>query len=352
MIYFRPCTVDRVVRHFCLGWQAQIPAGTRGLFVGAVICSAVLAGCGHRTISGVYVQHNDRAAMILQLTQTPDQHLSGSCEITALNPDGTILKRVMNVEGVTDDDRLTLTVRAPELLAQSLNVGGKLVNDGIDLSFPATSNSDKVGVQHLVKGNLSDYAGAVAGLEARGNAYRQLGALDQKTEKLTRDLVQFVDHAKGNWVGKISGVQNYFDKGIQLEQNRLMQVHRLLQAGGPVNESRAEAVRSGMIADYVNIENIYAGIDRSQLNEAEQEQSLTQQITPFQANCLDGTNVKPGQIIPSMGPCKALERAVSSYQAMLPRIHTEMAELVRIETSEKVKLDAIQRETDAALDHR
>jgi len=316
-----------------------------------VLCAAALAGCGHRTVSGVYVQHDDHGATLLQLTQTPDQHLSGSFQVVALRPDGTIVKKVLNAEGVIDDDRLTLTIRTPELLAQSLNVGGKLVNGGIDFNFPATSVNQQVGVQHLVKGSVSDYAVAVNDLENRGNTYRQVGALDQSVDKLAHDLDQFVNQAKAHWIGKSAGVKSYFTRGVQQEQNRLAQVHRLLQSGGPVNRGQAEAVRGGMFADYAGIGNSYSTIDQAQQNEAEQERSLNQRIGSFQANCLDGKGVTPGQVIPSMGPCKKLASAVTAYQAVLPCVHLDMGEMVRIKAESKTKLDGIQREMDIALDH-
>lgn len=347
------CILKRATSYFRLTLRHHPNTLTSLHFlVTGTACAAILAGCGHRTASGVYVQHNDRAAMLLQLTQTPDQHLTGSLQFSVLNSDGALEKKVWNVDGVIDDDRLTLTVRAPELLAQSLNIGGKLADGGIDLNMPTTSIIQKVGVQHLVKGNVSDYDDAVNTLAVRGNRDRQLVELNQAAAKLAADLNQFVDHAKGHWVGKGPGVQSYFNNAIQQEHVRLDKAHRLLQVGGPVYEAQAEVVRDGMDIDYINIENVYSKIDQVRHTEIEQEQALVQRMTSFEANCLDPKDVRPGQLIPDMGPCKALEQAVYGFKALLSPIHGNMDELVKIKVTSKQSLDSIKNEMDSAFKHR
>jgi hypothetical protein len=117
----------------------------------------VLGGCGDRSVSGSYVSHAGNQADLLQITETPDHHFTGTIRHTGLNNDGTLSSSSTNVSGSVDGNSITLTVLATPLPIGQ-NFSGSVTGDGIDLTV---ANGAQTGVEHFTKGQPSDFDAVV-----------------------------------------------------------------------------------------------------------------------------------------------------------------------------------------------
>ncbi|MCA7951357.1 hypothetical protein LGM43_13875 [Burkholderia seminalis] len=80
-----------------------------------------------------------------------------------------------------------------------------------------------------------------------------------------------------------------------------------------------------MVVDKSQISIADDSLDRAQADATAAENALNARIAQWRGTCLDGSTVKVGDLIPDLGPCKGLVRAVAAYNAVLPQLHTAFA---------------------------
>ena len=70
------------------------------------------SGCSKHALSGQYLASTPTAVARLQLVETPDNHLSGQIEVSALQPDGKIQYINSAVNGAADGPNVSLSLES------------------------------------------------------------------------------------------------------------------------------------------------------------------------------------------------------------------------------------------------
>ncbi|WP_416268258.1 hypothetical protein SD235_11355 [Burkholderia cepacia] len=308
----------------------------------------VLAGCGDRSVSGSYVAHFGNQADLLQITETPDHRFTGTLRHAGLKNDGTLTSSNTNVSGSVDGNNITLTVlETPLPIGQ--NFSGSLTGDGIDLTV---GNGAQTAIEHFAKGQPSDFDHLVAQLNETGQpiiAARQRGQrveqLNRLVNALTESLNQFVASAHQH-LERLPRAQTFYEHAVTVEQAKLVRAQRLEATGNGVAQGQAGVIVGQMGVDKSQISIADDSIDRMQANAAAAENALNARIAQWRGTCLDGSTVKVGDVIPDMGACKGLARAVAAYNAVLPPLHNALAAAEQAKTHGHAQLATIWQAAD------
>ncbi|MCA8224817.1 hypothetical protein LGM69_25410 [Burkholderia multivorans] len=314
----------------------------------AVVGALLLAACGDRSVSGTYVSHTANDAILLQITETPDHRFTGTTRSVSLNNDGTLAMSAANVVGSVDGSSLTLTVQATPLPVGQ-NFGGTVTANGIDLTV---AQGAQTGVQRFVKGETADFDAVVTQLNAAGApviAARQRGQqvdqLNRQVATLSQDLNAFVVRSHDK-IDKWPRATAYYGRAVEVEQAKLKRAQQLAATGNSVAQGQAGVVVGQMGVDKAQISITDDNIAEAEKDEASREATLDAGIARWNATCLDGHDVKPADLIPDMGPCKELTRAVAAYRAVLPPLHNALTTLVQAKAHGNEQLATIWRAMD------
>jgi hypothetical protein len=307
----------------------------RTAFLGA---TALLAGCGDHTVSGTYVERGADDTALLQITETPDHRFTGTLRHAALSPNGTVSTSSENVSGSVDNGSIVMTILETPLPIGK-NISGTVSSDALDFSIPSQQGT-QTGIAHFEKADVGDFDAAVVKLSQAGapliaarHRAEQVEQLDRQVDALTQNINAFAEQAQ-RVIDQTPHVVAYYAKSVSVEQSRLDTAQRLA-----ASQNNLERGQANLIVGQINLERNQvlqadATVDRAQRDAASREATLNGSIARWKATCLDSTDVKPGDAIPDMGPCKSLTRAVASYRAILPKLHAALA------TAGNVKLHA------------
>lgn len=295
----------------------------------AIAATLLLAGCGDHShsVSGTYVSHTANSATLLQITETPDHHFTGTTSNVSLNNDGTLASRAANVAGSVDGTSLTLTVQAaPFPVGQ--NFGGTLTADGIDVTF---ARGTQTGVEHFVKGETGDFDAVVTQLKAAGApiiAQRQreqrVQAMNADVKSLEQHLAVFINDAQ-QAIANASALVKYYPTAITAETEKLERAQRLMR-GSPYEQGQAQFLQGQMQVDQVRVQAVDNTIANATRNSQASEATLDAHIARYQGTCLgDSGTVKVGDVNPDQGLCKTLTNAVSAYRADVEALHQALA---------------------------
>ncbi|MBK5119204.1 hypothetical protein IQ288_04845 [Burkholderia sp. R-69980] len=323
--------------------------GRLATFLTVIVGSALLlAGCGDRSVSGSYVAHAGNQADLLQITETPDHHFAGTIRHTGLNNDGTLSSSSTNVSGSVDGNSITLTVLVTPLPIGQ-NFSGSVTGDGIDLTV---ANGAQTGVEHFTKGQPSDFDAAVVQLNQAGQpiiAARQRGQrvdqLNRQVNALTDSINRFVASAHQH-LESLPRAQTYYEHAVTVEQAKLDRAQRLEGTDNGVAQGQAGVIVGQMGVDKSQISIADDSLDRAQADATAAENALNTRIALWRGTCLDGSTVKVGDVIPDMGPCKGLARAVAAYNAVLPPLHTAFAAAAQAKAHGHAQLATIWQAAD------
>src|SRR5579872_5884326 len=107
----------------------------RALFSAGVLLSS---GCGRSDISGSYVASDQNSAIMLQIVESPDRHLSGQVTALFVQPDGKIQNVNEAVSGAADGTSLTIETKPNGMLTIGPELSGTVNwKGGIELTGPA-----------------------------------------------------------------------------------------------------------------------------------------------------------------------------------------------------------------------
>lgn len=107
----------------------------------SAISLLALVGCGTATsLSGTYVARDAGGVALLQLTENSRHKVLGSILVVTVRQNDELDKTEYNIiGGSVSGTSVTLTIKPDQLFGQPENVGGRMSNRGITLSF-GTSN--------------------------------------------------------------------------------------------------------------------------------------------------------------------------------------------------------------------
>ena len=229
------------------------------------------------------------------------------------------------------------------------NFSGSVTGDGIDLTV---ANGAQTGVEHFTKGQPSDFDAVVVLLNQAGQpiiAARQRGQrvdqINRQVNALTDSINSFVASAHQH-LERLPRAQTYYDHAVTVEQAKLDRAQRLEAIGNGVAQGQAGVIVGQISVDKSQISIVDDNLDRAQNEESSAENALNARIAQWRGTCLDGSTVKVGDVIPDMGPCKALSRAVAAYNAVLPPLHTAFASAVQARSHGHAQLATIWQAAD------
>lgn len=323
--------------------------GTLALHGAVVGCALLLIGCGDRSISGAYVMSSKTEADLLQITETPDHHFSGTLRHTVLRSDGTLSSGSTNVSGSVDGDSITLTLLATPLPIGQ-NFSGTVTTGGIDLTL---SDGNRTAVEHFAKSQPADFDSAVTQLSQAGEpiiAAKQRSKVveqfNREVTSLTTDLERFVSKAQER-IERLPRVQVYYDQILATEQAKLDRARRLASSGNSVEQGQANVIVGQMGVDRAQISITDDTVERAINDEKAAEATLNAGIEKWRPQCIGGGPTNSDGVRPDMGPCKGFERAVAAYNSVLPTLHKTLVLAAQAKAHSHDQLATIWQAADA-----
>ncbi|MFM0077166.1 hypothetical protein PQQ86_39135 [Paraburkholderia sediminicola] len=294
-------------------------------------------------MSGTYVSRTAKSATLLQITETPDHHFTGTTRNVSLNNDGTLATSTANIAGSVDGTNLTLTVQAtPFPVGQ--NFGGTVTSDGIDLTV---AQGAQTAVEHFVKGETADFNAVVTQLNAAGapviaqrDRERRVQAMNVDVNSLLQDLVAFMTGAH-QVIANTPTIVNYYPTAVTAETEKLERAQRLMR-GSTYEQGQAQFLQGQMQFDQGKVQTVDGGITNATRKSQEREATLDAHIAKYQGTCLgDGATVKVGDVVPDQGSCKTLVNAVRAYRANVAALHQALASAASAKSDGDKKLAGI-----------
>lgn len=293
----------------------------RTLVIMSIVMS--LAACFDRSISGSYVVKDSSSAELLQLTQTQDGKIVGTLQHIALKSGGGIETSMANVSGVVDGENLTLTVSLAGLPI-SRNLSGTVTASALELNLVGSTGA--VASAHFARGSVADFNSEAERLARAGQSIKaeklradQVETLDRSALALEVALNAYVKRARKQ-IDDTPRFISYFTRASNDVSDRLRFAQDLLSGNG-VQRAQAEAVLAQVSASEPGIRNTGDSIDTAIEDMTREEASLNIRMMAFNGNCLGISTVKPGDVIPSMGPCKGLEIAAARFEDVRGLVH-------------------------------
>ncbi|AZD98618.1 hypothetical protein [Pseudomonas chlororaphis] len=290
-----------------------------------VIMSIVisLSACFDRSISGSYVAKDSSSAELLQLTQAQDGKIVGTLQHIALKSSGGIETTKANVSGVADGESLTLSVSWVGLPI-SRNLSGTVTASALELNLAGSAGT--VVSAHFARGSVADFNSEAERLVQAGQSIKaeklradQVETLDRSALALEKALNAYVKRARKQ-IDDTPRFISYFTRASNDVSERLRLAQRL-SSGNGAQRAQAEAVLAQISASEPAIRNTGDSIDTAIEDMAREEASLNIRMMAFTGNCLSTSTVKPGDVIPNMGPCKGLEIAAARFGEVKGLVH-------------------------------
>ncbi|KZN15920.1 MULTISPECIES: hypothetical protein [Pseudomonas] len=280
-----------------------------------------LSACFDRSISGSYVAKDSSSAEFLQLTQAQDGKIIGTWQQLAVKSGGGIETSKANVSGVVDGESLTLTVSLAGLPI-SRNLSGTVTASTLELNLVGSAGA--VASAHFARGSVADFNTEAERLAQAGQSIRteklradQVETLDRSALALEEALNAYVKRARKQ-IDDTPRFISYFTRASNDISDRLRFAQRL----NSVQSAQTEAALAQVFASEPAIRNTGDSIDTTIENMTREEASLNIRMMAFNGNCLGISTVKPGDVIPNMGPCKALTSAAARFGEVRVLVHT------------------------------
>ncbi|QUG93157.1 hypothetical protein GR140_30830 (plasmid) [Pseudomonas putida] len=280
----------------------------------------LLSACFDSSISGSYVAKDSSSAELLQLTEAQDGKIVGTWQQIALKSSGGIETSMANVSGVVDGESLTLAVSLTGL-PMSQNFSGTVTTSALELNL--VGGAGAVAKAHFTRGSVADFnseaqrlAQAEQSIKAEKLRSDDVEALDRSALALEEALNAYVKKARKQ-IDDTPRLISYFTRASTDISDRLHFAQHLNGA----KRAQAEAVLAQISASEPSIRNAGDSIDTAIENMTKEEASLNIRMMDFNGNCLGMSTVKPGDAIPNMGPCKALESAAARFGEVRVLVH-------------------------------
>jgi hypothetical protein len=274
-----------------------------------------LAGCFDRSVSGSYVAKDLSSAELLQLTQAQDGKIVGTLQHIALKSSGGIETSTGNVSGIVDGESVTLAISLAGLLI-GRNISGTVTASALELNLVGSDST--IASAHFTRGSVADFNAEAVRLAQAGESIKieklradQVETLNRSALALEDALNTYVKRARKQ-IDDTPRFISYFTRASNDLSDRLQFAQRL-SSGNGAQRAQAEVMLTQVSASEPAIRNTGDSIDRAIEEMTREEASLNIRMMAFNGNCLGTSTVKPGEVIPDMGPCRALETAAARF---------------------------------------
>ncbi|NWA28592.1 hypothetical protein HX866_27255 [Pseudomonas gingeri] len=310
-----------------------------------VSLTLALAGCFEHTVSGSYVAKGPSDAELLQLTQTSDGKIVGSLQHVGLKAGGVIDAATVNVIGAVADNNLTLTI-FPVGQTTGQNVSGSLIDSGLELN--GVTSTGMTTLDRFERGNVADFNTEVERLQKASQSIKfqkvradQVEVLNRSALDLEKSLDVFVARAKKQ-IGEEPRVVSYFTRASKAVNERMQRAQRMSSGGdSDARGLQVDVALTQIIASESPIRNASDSIDQAIREMIQEEASLNVRMKAFDGNCLGNTTVKPGDVIPDMGPCRGLDSSVARFTEVKEAVHASHDRVQRQKAEQMRTLEAL-----------
>jgi len=308
----------------------------------------LLAGCGHRSISGAYVFNDGTSAALMLLTETPDHRFTGTLRRATLHDDGTVTTPgATAVSGTVDGSSMTLVVGAE-------TISGMVTSDGIDVIGSAGQDAETQ-TSHFTKGVVADYDGHVhqlkemsAPIAANMRKAQQVATAKAEMASLVKDLNDFVARSR-DIIDKTPAIMAMYGFEVASERKALQTGRTLKASGSPAEAVLAGDLRTKILGadrDYVTA--MDEAVSSGRINSTRREALLDQHLAQFKA-CVrldDGASDGTGL---DTQTCKALADAQTAYRNVLAPLDKALTDATTVKIKADAELAAIWEAAKKAL---
>ena len=179
---------------------------------------------------------------------------------------------------------------------------------------------------HFARGSVADFNSEAERLAQAGQSIKaeklradQVETLDRSALALEEALNAYVKRATKQ-IDDTPRFISYFTRASNDVSNRLLFAQGLLSGNG-AQRAQAEVVLAQVSASEPGIRNTGDSLDMAIEDMTREEASLNIRMMAFNGNCLGTSTVKPGDVIPNMGPCKGLEIAAARFGDVRGLVH-------------------------------
>lgn len=329
--------------------------------ISTLLVLSLLAACGHKTATGLYMLHDAGGLFTVQVVETDNDHLTGRAEFMGVGPDGQVTDNSDTVIGAVSGSGISLELKPEALLQPSRSLSGS-----IDDSSMTLDGTGATGHFHVVLQRTSQEAvqAAVASLNTQATELRQSlqaakqSAADEKTLAAFAQQAVDVGVEDDTFSGKIDrdlkillAVQEKF------HQATISMRAKLAEERNTVGDYHANVRRSQLFveANQIGIEANGAHIEFEQEVRAAQTKldSLDRRTIDTAQGCHSAhqatptTPVRPGLELWN-ADCLLLLQGVDKFDAAKNRLTEALATTESVWAHEKVEQDQISAEAQAA----
>ncbi len=294
-----------------------------------------LSACFDRSISGSYVAKGPSSAELLQLTQARDGKILGTLQHIDIKSGGRIETSTKNVSGVVDGESLNLTMSLAGFPI-SQNLSGTVTAAALELNLVGTAGA--VASAHFARGSVADFNSEVERLAQVSQSIKneklradKVETLDQSALALKEALNAYVKRARKQ-IDDTPRFISYFTRASNDISGRL----RFAQGLNGAQRAQAESILAQVSASEPAIRNTGDSIDTAIEEMIREEASLNIRMMAFNGNCLGTSTIKREDLIPNMGPCKALTSAAARFGEVRVLVHAAHEQL-QLQKSKSMK---------------
>lgn len=325
--------------------------GSLSRVLAVVSASLMLTACFDPHVSGTYVATRSSGVELLELTQSQDGEIVGSLRSIELSSTGEISTLMANVRGIVDGERLTLAI-SPSRSSTELNYSGVLSEKGLDLNL--SSKAGLVSKVHFSRDGVANFNAEAERLAQAGQVIKsdklnsaRVDALNRSASALEALLDTYVKRANKQ-INDTPRFVSYFTQASK-DIGAKLQLAQRLASGNDRQRAQAEGLFFQIEGSEPSIRNTSESIDSAIEDMVREAASLKAKMAAFNGVCLGGaTSVRPGDIIPDMGPCKSLTAAVSRFEAVRGPVYEAHERLQKVKAAAIAQLGIAWRAADAA----
>lgn len=311
-----------------------------------IVLALAVSSCDQHSVSGTYIATQTSSAEFLELTQTQDGKVAGSLRHIELKRTGEVDVSTANLSGVVDGEKLTLMVTLPGT-SGDLNLGGTVTKAGLDLNLSGVAG--RISDIHFSHGTVSAFNAEADRLTRAGESIRVERLRGEKVEALNRvaaalevALDDYVTRANKQ-IKETPRFLSYFSNAAKQVGERIRLAQRLA-VGNDGQRAQAEVLFAQVEGSEPTIRNTSDSIDDAIEQMARDKVMLNTRLSAFGGNCLGkATSVKPGDVIPDMGPCKGLIAAVARFDDVATPLHESHIRLRKLKVEAMGSLESSWR---------
>jgi hypothetical protein len=315
----------------------------------ALVVATSLCGCWTDDISGTYVGGSSRVADLVQLVQSADGHLTGRFAVTEMKQDGTVSQEGGVADGSYRNGNVVVTFHIIPVFV-SLTFSGTV--EGEALALTATTGNDT----HTMSLQKSDEAHYQARVEEIRHSAQSIQAAQAQAEAQRSQ-----ERAAARRFEQLTGLIRHeqvlvakaasFSSAISKIEGRYRAVTARMTAALTKEESLWGNSQAAVERSQISVAVAQMAINCNQLHMTVQQNIQTVQMTynPVIQNAIQAEAACAGIQATSGGTvaCRAFLEIDRMFWRQIDAEKIGFNELEDVYRSEKVRQDAIQRESQS-----